>query len=427
MKKPLLIFVLAIAAVAAGFYFRPEPTAPAREQSASLTPKQLPPAPAQPEPAAPVIKPPDPAKTLEDLSALLPGMTAPDRDKAINDFVQQLRQRGPDGLNEVATFLRSGRDVKLRDGYRMDGDRMTEAPTMRMALLESLRDWEGSTAVLLDFLKTPASILELTFVARGLELQYPGSYRGAVISALQARLSDKDLPELSDEDAASLFATARHFQATELLSALERISVQNAPDYVQWISTLPEEARGPAMKSFLTQPELADKIAEAPQTLNYWSFADSDARAFVAEVFAKKLNVDQRLAMLNHLDPVGPTPNSSERAFTTAQNQRDLDRAASTAATREIQSRKELLKQLATLPDQSEDVQGAIHEAQRRITDELAFQGGVRRAEQNPAREVPIGNGEGKATIKGRRVERFQVPPAGVNPPDENSTNEPSR
>lgn len=428
-RSRLLPFALATIIGTAAFLFyrsEPAPKVPGSLQSLEK--------PKDPEPLTAVetqvraaVGPTRNSKAFDELLKALPNLDPEERDGATQRLIRQLREKGPAGLKTVADFLSSGRDVPFRDGYQMDGVRIVEAPSLRIALIEALRDWEGSTGVLLAFLRSPASIWERVLAARNLELQYPGTYREQTIAAIKDSLASKELPQFGEGGEAHLFATASHFKAVELLPELERVTAQtrgaNTPRYLQLLNTLPSETRTVSLERFFAHSEIADEIELAPQTLNQWPYEDARVQAYLAGVFADRLNVQQRVAMLDGFDASTPALfNNDESLFTAKQNARELDRSAAKAALAEAQARKTFLANLAKTPDQPTEVQEAIKDAQKRVIDDIAMRQTAHRAEPKPLVEVPIGLGDGKAQIKGRRIEQLELKPATVIPPDENST-----
>ena len=428
MSRKLTLALAAFVALAASVYFlrSTSPIVPLPEKQTAVAPST---------PSAIILPSPAPTGTsqqlIEGLVTALPALEPEQRDEATRQLIRKLREQGTNGLQAVAEFLRSGRDVPFRDGYRMEGLRIVEAPSLRIALLDALQDWEGSTAVLLDFLKSPAPIWELVLAARNLELQFPGTYRDPAIASLKASLSRRELPPFGAGGEAHLFATAAHFKAVEILPELERVTAQtrgpNLPRHIQLLNTLPPETRAPALDRLFTHPEIADEIELAPQTLNQWPYGDPRVQAYVAGVFANRLNVQQRVAMLDGFDAATPVLSSDESLFTSKQNARERDQAAAKDAIAEAQARKAFLTSLAKTPDQPAEVQEAIKDAQKRITEDLAMRQTAERSESQPLVEVPIGLGDGKAQIKGRRIEQIELKPASVIPPDENSTEGPLR
>ena len=101
-----------------------------------------------------------PVELLEEAFASMPSMEKNARDAAVEVLTAKLRAAGPAGLEAIRHFLASGRDVRFRDGYSFSGSRMSTAPTLRAALIESLREWPGSTAILLELLRSKGSLWE---------------------------------------------------------------------------------------------------------------------------------------------------------------------------------------------------------------------------------------------------------------------------
>ncbi len=331
----------------------------------------------------------------------------------------------------MAEFLRSGKDVPIREEYGLTGNAVTAPSTLRVALLDALANWEGSASVLLDFLKSPASAWETTLAIRDLELQYPSTYRAEAVAALKATLTVPLDADFGKGGEVHVFAAAARLNAREVLPALEEVAVgtSNVPRYVELLRKMPAETRSPALQSVLARREVTEEIEAAPQTLQWWSFADPQVRGFIGGVLRNRLVPDERVAALDALEATGPVLLSEESIFSNKQNAREGDRAAAAAAIREAEARKAFLAEIANDKSQPPEVQSAAKDAQRRITADLAARQTAERAEANPLLEVDFAQGGGRAQIKGRRIEAIELlAPAVVQPaPSEDSTDSPDR
>jgi hypothetical protein len=353
------------------------------------------------------------------------------QDAALRKLIAELRAAGPRGLQAVADFLRSGRDAPVRNAYGTSGNRVTSPSTLRVALLDALANWEGSAAVMLEFLRSPASGWEVVLAIRNLELQFPSTYRAESIAALKSALARPPDANFGDGGESHVFAAVARLGAKDLLPQAEALAVStsNVPRYVEALADFPAETRAEALRRVLSRPELTEEITAAPQTVNHWLFQEPQVAAFIGGVFRARLAPEQRIAMLDGLDSTAPILPAEQRLFSNPQDAREGDRAANAAALREAQARKAFIAELATDPSQSSEVQAAAKDAQRRITEEIAARQTAARAEVNPLVEVDFAQGGGKAQIKGRRIEQIELQPAAVlgTPVSEDSTDSPPR
>jgi hypothetical protein len=362
----------------------------------------------------------DPAPLLDAALRSLPSMLMHERDAFVARLISELRAAGPRGLRAVAEFLQSGRDVPLRDEYALVGNRVVAPSTLRVALLDALAGWEGSAAVLLEFLRSRASGWEIVLAIRNLELEFPSAYRAESIAALKSALAQPAEATFGTGGESHVFATVARLAASELLPQAEHLAVatSNVPRYVEMLSQFPAETRVPALASVFSRPEPAAEIEAAPQTVNQWSFAEPQTRAFIRGVFRSGLVLEQRVALLDGLDTRPPILPVEQSLFATAQHAREADRAANAAALAEAQARKAFLAEIVADGTQPAEVRAAAKDAQNRITADLAGRQTAARTEANRLVEIDFAQGTGKAQIKGRRIEQIELQsPTLIEPP----------
>jgi hypothetical protein len=399
------------------------PVGDQREPPERREPKELTPA------AATAGSAKTPGQLLEEALAAMPSMDAKARDAAVEALTAQLRAAGPAGLEAIKGFLATGRDLRFRDGYSFSGSKLSSAPTLRVALIEALREWPGSTAVLLEILRSKSSVWESTLVIRNLEKQNPGTYRHEAIQALQARITDSSSWDSTPAAEAIVFEVARHFRAEELLPQLHALTVAepvfHSPDYVKMLNGFPDDVRSAAIKRLLAEPKVSEAVLGQPSLLHQFSFVDEGMRAFMVNAFARVWDTPRKL---NSLQAFGATPPSGSTVI--FDDPRDPGRARANAERdlKEARARKVLLLEIEPSADTPE-LQEAVQRARQAVTREIGLQEQDRRHEGDIAAEVEFGSGDGKATIKGRRIENIEIRSAPIIPKleDADSTPEPGR
>jgi hypothetical protein len=291
-----------------------------------------------------------------------------------------------------------------------------------MALFEGLREWPGSAAVMLEVLKSPASVAETALAIRNLEKQFPGTYRAEAIEALKRRLTPGSPVNFGYGGESFMLEVAQHYRAAELIPQLETW-MRDQPElraehYQRTISVFPDDARGPAMDRFLADPKV--QAAFDANAFNQFSYTDPRVRNFAARVFVEQWSAEQRA---NALRSFGPAPAVHLNTFFTDPHDPEFDRANNARSLVEARARKELLSQIAPAADAPE-VQSGIKKALQSVTFEISLRDVDRRHASDPAQEVEFGSGEGKAIIKGRSIQELQLrtEPVPLRSSDEDST-----
>ena len=394
---------------------------PASASDTSTTPK------AEPRPQS------SPAELLEDAVTRFPSMPEAERDEAARVLIRHLRAFGPAGLEQVRRFLASGRDVKFRETYGLGKNRLPVAPSLRIALLDALAEWDGAAAALIEFLRSRSSITETVVATRSLERHFPGTYRAEAVDALAHSLAARGGGKLTHDEFSLVLSAAQHFKAVEVLPTVESLVVQEAnvrvAPYVQLLARLPEETREAALEPFLETSAVrtaleSDQFA-IPRGLGDLSFASESVRTRVMDLLRGGSSA-RRLQFLNALEPE-PAPLVQETFYQSSKQPRDpAADYASTAA--EMRGRKEFLAAIEPNLNTPEEKK-ALGAARQRITEALAVAATAVRHDTADPVEVPFAQGAGNAVIKGRRVESLDLraEPVPVLPPDPDSTPEPPR
>jgi hypothetical protein len=370
-----------------------------------------------------------PSQLLEEAFAAMSAMEIAVRAVEGDALIVKLRAAGPAGLDAVRKFLASGRDVRFRDGYAFSGSRMVQAPTMRSALIESLREWPGSTAVLLELLRSKGSVWESALVIRNLEKQNPGTYRHEAIHALRERIADPSRWDSTPATEAIVFEVARHFQAEELLPQIHALTtaqpVFHVPSYVQMLNGFSDNVRSAAIDRLLAEPKVTEALLGHPYLMNQFSFVDERMRAFAGNAFTQVWNGSQKLNGLQGFDATPPSGTNTffgdprDSNWSGANVERDL---------KETRARKVLLMEIEPAADTPE-LQQALKKARQAVISEIGKLEMDRRYDASQPAEIEFASGAGKATIKGRQIENIEINSVPVIPKvdDADSTPEPGR
>ena len=357
-----------------------------------------------------------PAELLEEAFAALPSMEQSARDSEVDALIAKLRAAGPAGLNAVRQFLAGAKDVPFRNGFSFSNGQLAKAPSLRMALIDALRGWSGSTGALLEVLKSNATVFEMTLAIRGLEMQFPGTYRNEAIESLKRRIDDPNAWNSGRLGEEYFFDVARYFQGEEILPQVHAMVVKEplfrAPEYVRMLDGFSPEARGVALDRLFAEPKFTEMFIANPHMTNQFSYVDDRMRAFTVHAFTQVWQAPQKLKALEYIAGVPPDHLSDffikpgESVWTRSQSESDL---------REASARKMLLAELEPAADTPE-LQEALKKGRAAVTSEIGRQMNDRRHENDPPADVEFASGEGKATIKGRRIENIEIRSAPIIP-----------
>jgi len=183
------------------------------------------------QPSAPSQTPVAPSQTpvvqarnsvVEDLVAPFKNMQelTPEGAKDLKRRLQDMRERGTAVVPAIRDFLRSQQDVEFD---KMPGGKLAEQRTLRLALIDTLRQIGGAEAVdvSLDQLRMTKTPSEVAMLALNLEEAAPGVYRdeaiGTVLGALQDLARTKNPLEVRP-----LFEALQALGGLEATTALEQ-------------------------------------------------------------------------------------------------------------------------------------------------------------------------------------------------------------
>jgi hypothetical protein len=238
-----------------------------------------------------------PATLLHETIASLPGLDERDRDRAVNELVEALRQHGPAGLQAVREFFKTAQDVKIRNGWGMSNGRITSAPSLRIALLDALREWPGGTELNLEILRETSRAFEASLAVRNLEKSSPGVYRAEAIRTMSTLAAQPMKGEFAAEGMNYVFDAMRHFNAPELLPAAEKLVASQPWAAFQLMNALKEmapEVRGPAYGRLFSDPKIAAQLASNPHTMQNLNYADPHVAQHAAHLYATLMDAKQR-------------------------------------------------------------------------------------------------------------------------------------
>jgi hypothetical protein len=145
----------------------------------------------------------------------------PEGARELKRQLQLVREFGKEVVPAIRAFLRSQENVELD---KLKGAKLAQQRTLRLALLDTLRQIGGAEAVAvsLEQLRMTQSPGEIAMMARTLEEAAPGMFRDealrAVIGALQVLTRSKDSLEVRP-----LFETLQALGGAEAMTNLERL------------------------------------------------------------------------------------------------------------------------------------------------------------------------------------------------------------
>ena len=240
--------------------------------------------------AAPVAAPKKPSELFHEALASLGELDAKKRQAAVNQLVNQLRAAGPEGLQAVRDFFRAGQDVKFKDGYAIMNGRMTQMPSLRVAMLDALGEWPGTEATELsrEVLRSTPRMFEAAIAIRQLEAKSPGTYRAEAIQTLQQLANEPQGKDGMFDGGNTLFDAMGYFKAPELIPAAEKLVQKNgwaAFQYVQALEKFSPDVRGPAIERLFAQPEVVKQLTANPWALQGMNYSDRAVSQNVAQIF----------------------------------------------------------------------------------------------------------------------------------------------
>jgi hypothetical protein len=244
------------------------------------------------------VAPKSAADLLHEALASLPGLDASKRQAAVKDLIAKLRAAGPEGLQVVRDFFRAGQDVKLQGGYGMANGRVTQEPSLRVALLNALEDWPGTGALDLtrEVLSSTPRMFEAAIAIRQLEAKAPGVYRAEAIRTLEQLASappDRDGFYAGN----TLFDALAYFKAPELIPAAEKLVQKNgwaAAQYLQALANFPPDVRASAMERLFSQPDVVKQLASNQWALQNLNYTDPFVSQNVAQMFESGMDKKAR-------------------------------------------------------------------------------------------------------------------------------------
>jgi len=195
----------------------------------------------------------------------------------IHRMLRGLREQGTAAVPAIGEFLRDGEDV---DFTKKSGGDQVGYRTLRQAVIDTLEAIGGSeaTAVSLEQLQRTTEPIEMVMMARAVDREEPGIYRGEVIDAIgDALRSAEQAPAKAPPDVAPLFDLLRTFGGEQAVTTLEA-SVPQWGEYavialaglsegagIPLLATLAGSADGPMLNPVLPFQMLAQATAQYPE------------------------------------------------------------------------------------------------------------------------------------------------------------------
>lgn len=326
VRKPLLIAIVAVAAIVVGAIalLRPKPAATETPAAAAGTPAEpaavradteyqrpkplhavtgthggdpgATPAPVEPVPAAPapapvpaLILPGNPQPTAETRSIVaglanvdLKSKTFTAADAAVlKESLNRLSQTGPAGVAAIQEYLALNQNVSF-DGVPGAADLMGSG-SLRLSLLDTLARMGGAEALALSTatLANSTDPREIALLAKNLEAQAPGEHREAAVAAARAALAQASAGQLAGKDVGPLFEVLRNYGGTSAITDLQQAAGGQWKYYATIaLADLPNGAGVPALQQMINDPQntAASSRVAALQAVAQLSADNADAR-----------------------------------------------------------------------------------------------------------------------------------------------------
>lgn len=345
---------------------------------------------------------------IGDAVAAFPRMTVDERDGAVRELVAKLRAHGPIGLQALLAFFKTGDDVKLRGGWGMTGGKITSAPSLRIALLEALSDWPGALEVNRAIARMTSRPFEAVIAIRNLERIEPGVHRAEAIRTVRELAEQPVGGDYAMEGAHYVIEAMRHFKATELLPAAEKI-VERQPDaayaLVDALTDLPAAVRGPAIARTFSHPVVARRFASNPYVLRNLPFSEPVVVAQAARLFSNGMTVAQQEGLLAEFGQGRDYEPKLE--FFAKEEAAQPGARKGTDAAADIKGRLDFLARVEPAVVEPE-IMERVDDAREELTK------GIEDAAQDDAdgkgdQAITIGDGIGDALIKGRKIKDIKL------------------
>ena len=182
----------------------------------------------------------------------------------VGELLAGLRGRGAAAIPDIAAFLHRGADVDF--ATMRGGDRVGHR-TLRLAMLDTLRDIGGSVAVglTLETLDRTRAPLEVATLAHALEAEEPHVHRDDVLRAVdEALVRAEDAPEKHVPDVGPLFDVLRGYDVDEAVDLLQRSVPQWGEYALIALAGMPDGAGLPTVMALAETPDAPTADAALP-------------------------------------------------------------------------------------------------------------------------------------------------------------------
>jgi hypothetical protein len=232
--------------------------------------------------------------------------------------LQQLQDFGEEGSKAIRAFLDSQQDIVLSQGFGYSNGRLTQFPSVRAALLDTLYEMRDPTAqaACLNVLKNTSSGLEALLAARNLEKMAPGVHRAdaltavtEILSTLVASKGDAKKQVMQNWMSTQALEIVGYYQAREVLPQLEELVKQQPQLLNAFMNTLlqfPAEEQISTMQRLSSDPKLARWINQSFY-LGQMDYQSASARQAALKVIPK-LTAAQKQLFLQQMAQAGYRP-----------------------------------------------------------------------------------------------------------------------
>jgi hypothetical protein len=177
--------------------------------------------------AQPVL--PEPSPYTRELVAglvqlnLTNGPLTPEKLAAWQQKLQQLTNAGPAAIPAIREFLQSKLDSSFDS---IGGAAVAGQASLRLSMLDALSSIGGPEAMALtaDTLRSTVDPREIAVLARNLEQQAPGEYRGMALDAARAALAQAASGKMGGVDVGALFGILQQYGGANAVPDLQELT-----------------------------------------------------------------------------------------------------------------------------------------------------------------------------------------------------------
>jgi hypothetical protein len=301
----------------------------------------------------------------------------------INSHLKQIVNLGAPAAVAIREFL--GKDIDLAFGKQTApvGSATGAPSSLRLGLIEALGKIGGpeATSVAAEVLQKTLAPAEIGLLAKTLEQQAPGEYRGIALAASRDALAAAAKSPGNEQEVAALFQVIQTYGDSSVIPELETLSQQWRYYGLMTVAGLPEGQGVPALIDMATRPgaQATGYQQLATQMLAQLAPTNPQAQsALVEQVKAGQISNWNEIAMALtgsrlefgqdlFAEDKNPTPNQVTQTHHVVYGNQNFRTVTTELPPAQLEQNRVLIDQLMGLTSDA-----AAHEALQRAKDKLS-------------------------------------------------------